>query len=197
MIDMESAPPNDPTEEIATVEMMIISNFTRYFNDTAAAKVTAQTIVSYFAQRLAEKDREIQELRKEKTLAERLHERYALEVMVENVIDEALEKHELDSPRLLDYHTGSDWYDNSIEIYFENVIPYPWEPSPATRKAIYDLGFSIVYWNFVDNKGQCTEEIRGWEPRRFKNADHHLVKWGYVDDRFNEEEYIKNYRTDK
>lgn len=125
----------------------------------------------------------------ELSIAEQLHHAYKVIDRVESVILDAFEEHE---PEVyLDFSIGSDSYDNSIEIYIKNVLPYPYEPCKAIRKAIYDLGFSIVYWNFIDEQGNYSEEIRGSEPRRLKNAPHLYTKYGYVDARFNEELYLK------
>jgi len=172
--------------------------------------MTSTNHIAQLSQQLAEKEKQIAALKAENealmrkpTIAEQLHERHAIEAEIKDIIDLAFEKHESDTERLMDYHIGSDWYDNSIEIYFENVIPYPWEPNPATRQAIYALGFDIVYWNFVGEKGQYSEEIRGWEPRHYKNSDKwchsdgtfRLSRHGYVDERFNEQAYVNSYRT--
>lgn len=105
-----------------------------------------------------------------RTIAERLHDSYRVQMEVEELISDLFEKYEPEVYELLDFSIGSDDYDNSIEIYIKNVIPYPYEPCWEIREAIYALGFGIVYWNFSDEKGKFTEEIRGTEPRRFKDA---------------------------
>ncbi len=106
----------------------------------------------------------------EKTIAERLHDSYRVQGQVEEIIMEAFEKYEPDNYDKLDFSIGSDDYDNSIEIYIKNIMPYPYEPCWDIRDVIYALGFGTVYWNFADENGKFTEEIRGTEPRRFKDA---------------------------
>ena len=147
------------------------------------------------------------------TLAEKLHELSAVKFKIEEAIDEAFILHHNDIwEQGLKYHIDSDDYDNSLEIYIDSVIPYPWEPCLELRKIIYDMGFSCVYWNFtneyndVNLRAKFTEEIRGYEPRRLKsfktkqegnlitNAHIHYPGIGYVDDRFNLEEWSKKYK---
>lgn len=73
------------------------------------------------------------------------------------------------------------------------------------RKAIYAMGFNWVYWNFIDEKGNYTEEIRGYEPRHYQNSNEWCYQdgnwrtcpYGYVDERFNLKEYELNYRKEK
>ena len=114
----------------------------------------------------------------EKTIAERLHDSYRVQEQVEEIIMEAFEKYEPENYEKMDFAIGSDDYDNSIEIYIKNIMPYPYEPCWEIRDAIYALGFGIVYWNFADDNGKITEEIRGTEPRRFKNAPERSdAKW--------------------
>ena len=113
-----------------------------------------------------------------KTIAERLHDSYRVQMEVEEAISDAFEKYEPEIYNSLDFSIGSDDYDNSIEIYIKNVIPYPYEPSWEIRNIIYDMGFGTVYWNFADENGKFIEEIRGTEPRRFKNAPERSdAKW--------------------
>jgi hypothetical protein len=106
-----------------------------------------------------------------KNVAERLHDSYKVQTEVEDTIWEAFEKYEPEIYHKLEFSIGSDQYDNSIEIYIKNLIPYPYEPSWEIRDIILSLGFSIIYWNFADQNGKFTEEIRGEEPRRFKHAE--------------------------
>ena len=122
---------------------------------------------------------------------------------------EAFEEHEPELYDRLDFHICSDDYDNSIEIYFDISLPYPYEPCKEIRDKIYALGFSIVYWNFLKDTmdvvcdrfiGQAPElvknsadEIRGWEPRHNRHAHWIPCKYGYVDDRFKEEDWISKY----
>lgn len=138
---------------------------------------------------------------KEKTIAEKLHEAYYVTSHVEEIIYDAFGKYEPEIYENLDFSIGSDEYDNSIEIYIKNVIPYPYEPCIEIRREIYNLGFSIVYWNFYDENGKLTEEIRGTEPRRLKEAPERSdaefckniwEKWGLngIDKRFNGDEWI-------
>ena len=113
-----------------------------------------------------------------RTIAERLHDSYMVQEEVEDVICEAFEKYEPENYEKLDFSIGSDEYDNSIEIYIKNIMPYPYEPCWEIRDAIYDLGFSIVYWNFANENGTYKEEIRGTEPRRYKDASERSdAKW--------------------
>lgn len=142
--------------------------------------------------------------KEEKTIADRLHDSYICIMEVESIIEDAFEKYEPEIFEELDFTIGSDYYDNSIEIYIKNVIPYPYEPSWDVRNVIYDLGFSIVYWNFADENGDFTDEIRGDEPRRFRNAPERSDakwckefwdKWGIsgTDKRF-DGTWFKNYK---
>lgn len=144
---------------------------------------------------------------KEKTIAEKLHEGSMAHGIVENTIMEAFEKYEPDIYHLkgFDFDFFDDWYDNSLEINFNIVLPYPYEPCLEVRQAVYDLGFSIVYWNFVNENDSDyhSEEIRGTEPRRLKDFKqyedpsgiicfgHIMVPGvGYVDDRFVKENWV-------
>lgn len=142
-------------------------------------------------------------------VAEKLHAAYSVIQLVETTIEEAFEKYEPEIYDGLDFSIGSDDYDNSIEIYIKNKLPYPYEPCKEIREAIYSLGFSIVYWNFLGDTmdvicdrfiGQeptlvknSPDEIRGWEPRHNKSAHWTPTKYGYVDDRFNEQEWASKY----
>ncbi len=127
---------------------------------------------------------------------------------------EAFEEYEPEIYDKLDFHIGSDDYDNSIEIYFDISLPYPYEPCKEVRQAIYDLGFSMVYWNFLkdvmdvpcnrvtpappDNiMKNSPDEIRGWEPRHNRYAHWASCRPGYVDDRFNDMEWSLNYNYTK
>lgn len=142
----------------------------------------------------------------DRTIAERLHDSYRVQYEVEEIITEAFEKYEPEIYKKLEFHIGADDYDNSIEIYFDISLPYPYEPCKEIRQIIYDLGFSIVYWNFLKDtmdvvcdrligqepeliKNSC-DEIRGWEPRHNKYAHWIPTKYGYVDERFNEKNII-------
>ena len=147
-------------------------------------------------------------MEKIKTLAEKLHDLHFIKMEIEQVISDSFEKYEPLIYETLDFSIGSDYYDNSIEIYIENVIPYPYEPCWEIRNAIYGLGFGRVYWNFVDEKGKFTEEIRGTEPRRFKDAPERsdakwckdfFDKWGIsgTDNRFDGTWFDKYQRKTK
>lgn len=145
------------------------------------------------------------------TWAQRLHESYYTQSYIENFIEELFEEYEPNIYEILDFHISSDYYDNSIEIYFNVSLPYPYEPCKEIRQAIYDLGFSIVYWNF--NKDvmdvpcdrifpappdgiykNSYDEIRGWEPRHSKYAIWQHTEYGYVDNRFNKKEWEQSYK---
>lgn len=104
------------------------------------------------------------------TFAEQLHQAQTITLQITEIISTTFEKFEPETYDTLDFHISSDYYDNSIEIYVENVMAYPYEPCWQIRDVIYALGFSIVYWNFADSDGKYTEEIRGSEPRRYKSA---------------------------
>lgn len=130
-------------------------------------------------------------------IAERLHDSYRVQTQVEDIICEAFEEFEpniYENPNF-DFSIGSDDYDNSIEIYFKFSLPYPYEPCKEIRKKIYDLGFSIVYWNFIEDKmGKTYDEIRGYEPRHYRDSSTwKLNKYGYVDERFDEKEWCDKY----
>lgn len=135
---------------------------------------------------------------KEKTTAEVLHDGKLAKNYIENYICELFEKyHPFYYDNDFDFDIGSDDYDNSLEVYFNISIPYPFEPCYEVRKALLDLGFNIIFWNFREDKnGDFCDEIRGFEPRRYSAPAKHIPnKYGYVDERFNEEEYLKhNYR---
>lgn len=130
-----------------------------------------------------------------RTVAERLHDSFRVQMEVDELISDMFEKHEPKIYDALDFSVGSDEYDNSIEIYVKNYLPYPYEPCYEIRKAIFDLGFGTVYWNFVNEECKAmTDEIRGYEPRHYKDSSKWKgCKYGGVDDRFNEEEWNKNY----
>jgi len=143
-----------------------------------------------------------------RTIAERLHDSYRVQMEVEELISDLFEKYEPEVYELLDFSIGSDDYDNSIEIYIKNVIPYPYEPCWEIRDAIHSLGFSNLFWNFADEKGKFTEEIRGAEPRRFKDAPERsdaqwckefYAKWGIsgTDKRFDGTWFDKYKRKTK
>ena len=143
----------------------------------------------------------------EKTIAARLHDSYIVQREVEEIISDAFNKYEPEVYEKLDFTIGSDDYDNSIEIYISNVIPYPYEPSWEVREIIYALGFGTVFWNFADENGKFTEEIRGTEPRRYKDAPERSdAKWckefwdkwgiGGTDKRF-DGEWFKKYKRKK
>ena len=108
--------------------------------------------------------------KKERTIAQMLHESYWVNEHINDTIMEAFEKYEPEVYEKLDFNISSDEYDNSIEIYFKTVLPYPYEPCWEIRNIILAMGFGRIYWNFADEDGKFTEEIRGAEPRRFKNA---------------------------
>ncbi len=142
-----------------------------------------------------------------RTVAERLHDSFRVQNEVEELISDLFEKHEPEVYELLDFSIGSDDYDNSIEIYIKNSMPYPYEPCHEIRKAIYELGFGNVYWNFLADKRELPldktsgsglmrisyDEIRNFEPRHCRNYLWIPCKYGYVDERFNEDEWNKKY----
>jgi len=151
---------------------------------------------------------------KKPTIAERLHDSYIVQMQVEDVIMDAFEQHEPEIYDKLEFHIGSDYYDNSIEIYFDISLPYPYEPCNEVRQAVYDLGFSRVYWNFLKDvmDVQCNrvspplpdniwkgspDEIRDYEPRHNRYGIWINNKYGYVDDRFNEDEWKSKYNFQK
>jgi len=146
---------------------------------------------------------------KELTLAQKLHTYSTTQMLIEDAIESAFNTHEPEIGEMLEFGIGSDDYDNSIEIYFHISLPYPYEPCKEIRQIIYDMGFSIVFWNFLKDTqdvvcdrliGQepklmkeSPDEIRGWEPRHNKNAHWTQTKYGYVDDRFNEKDWKRKY----
>lgn len=135
------------------------------------------------------------------TYAERLHELTLLKDFIETTIEDAFEKYHPEIWEELDFDIGSDDYDNSLEIYFQNSLPYPWEPCKEVREAVYALGFTNVYWNFkkdVDKQFGMMDEIRNWEPRHTREAKYWVSnKYGYVDDRFDEKHWESTYRRQK
>jgi len=134
-----------------------------------------------------------------KTVAERLHDSYRVQMEVDELISDLFEKYEPEIYESLDFSIGSDYYDNSIEIYFKISLPYPYEPCNEIRKAIYDLGFSSVYWNFKEDKFKNTyDEIRDYEPRHYKDfSTWKACSHGFVDSRFDKEEWSKKYNFSK
>lgn len=127
-----------------------------------------------------------------KTIANRMHDAADLQGHVESLISDELQEHE--TLEDLDFTISNDYYDNSLTVRFTVHIERPWEPCLASRQAIYDLGFSIVFWEFTDGT-----EIRGTEPRRTRmnkpeklpsgiwTLGHRLVEGvGYVDDLWTE-----------
>lgn len=134
----------------------------------------------------------------DKSLSEQLHEAYRTIDKIEMFICEIFEKYEPELYKYgFDFDIASDPYDDSIEIYFKSQMPeYPWEPGIEIRREIYNLGFGIVYWNFADENEVYTEEIRGFEPRKFKvysvnnyDQEHSKFVWdkwkiSFVDKRF-------------
>jgi len=123
-----------------------------------------------------------------KITAEEIKKADLVRTKFEDFLDELLyEYHELE----VDYYFYTDEYDNSIEICFEEDIEKPWEPHPDIRKAILNLGFYRIFWNFTDGT-----EIRGNEPRRSSSGPHkYHKKVGYVDEDFDYKEYIKACKT--
>lgn len=149
---------------------------------------------------------------KPRTIADRLCDSYSVQSQVEDLINELFEEHEPEIYEILEFHMGADWYDNSIEIYFDVSLPYPYEPCKEIREAIYKLGFSIVYWNFLKDtaKVMCDrfigkepslvetyDEVRGYEPRHYRLGQWKPTKYGYVDKRFNEKEWKLKYYYEK
>lgn len=137
----------------------------------------------------------------DENIAERLHDSYIIQNLVEEKILDLFEEFEPDvyeNPEF-DFSISSDYYDNSIEIYFNFSLPYPYEPSKEIREKIYEMGFSMVYWNFKEDKTENTyDEIRGYEPRHYRDSSKWIsCKYGYVDDRFDEKEWLSNYNFKK
>lgn len=147
----------------------------------------------------------------EKTVAQIMHEGQMARLKIEDKIYELIATYEKEINLYdlnIDIDIDSDYYDNSLEVYLIGFPSYPWEPSLETRKGLYDFGFSIVYWNFSDDSIEhpimhtedYIEEIRGYEPRRFKvkafsNNEYTYIEYGYVDYRFEsiKEEWLKKY----
>lgn len=126
------------------------------------------------------------------TIAEQLHQAYHTITIIESKIEDVFEKHEPEIYEDLAFNIGADSYDNSIEIYFTTKLPYPYEPSQAVRKEVYDLGFSNVYWNFMEEEHH--EEVRNYEPRHYRDSKKWIPSnYGYVDERFNESEWLEKY----
>lgn len=141
------------------------------------------------------------------TLADKLIQAELTIDRTKDYIEELFLKYEPELYNSLDIEIGTDYYDTSIEIYFNMSLPYPYEPCKEIKQAIYDLGFKMVFWNFRHDgiKGSSDkpitltsekDEIRGWEPRHSKNNKEWMCsKYGFVDWRFNEKEYkSSNYR---
>jgi hypothetical protein len=161
-------------------------------------------------------EEKIQENKQDKmqvrTIADRLHDSYRVQEEVEEIIMDLFEKHEPEVYQVLDFSVCSDPYDNSIEIYIKNVMPYPYEPCWEIRDAIYAMGFGTVYWNFADETARYMEEIRGAEPRRYKPSEEVTPelydkkycqelwdKWKIngVDRRFNYDDWFPKYARKK
>ena len=147
--------------------------------------------------------------------AKKLQEAYNIIEYVDDFIYELFEQYEeeMTHDTKFDTNISCDYYDNSISITFKTKIPYPYEPCDEIRKAIYNLGFDNVYWIFgkdtkdvicnrvlgVDKKlmKDSPDEIRNNEPRHNKYDEWVLTKYGYVDKRFDEKEWIKKYNFKK
>jgi len=147
------------------------------------------------------------ENKKEKTDAEKLHEGNEVHKKIDSCIDGLFEKHEPEIYDHLEFSTASDYYDNSLEVYFKSSLPYPYEPCHKIRDEIMKFGFSIIYWNFIKDetaieiggvKDITYDEVRGREPRHYKNSlTWKKNQYGYVDDRFNETDWVEKYKMKK
>lgn len=144
------------------------------------------------------------------TVAQKLHIGQSAKYRIEDELLEAFEEFEPEIYNLPDFgfEIGSDDYDNSLEIYFDISIPYPYEPCKEIRELAFSYGFSQVYWNFKHDTEmvetdrvfpkpnglvESYDEIRGWEPRHGRSHHWESTKYGYVDYRFNEEEWKSKY----
>lgn len=143
------------------------------------------------------------------TLAEKVHEGNSALTQIDDLIADAFQEYEPKVFESLEYTLSSDWYDNSLEIHITSSHPYPYEPCKEVREVVYNLGFDRVYWNFesdfilttcsrvypkTDREYKSCDEIRDWEPRHGKYHEWLPTKYGYVDNRFVEEEWVKIYK---
>jgi hypothetical protein len=146
----------------------------------------------------------------QKTLADRLIEGELAKGKIIDELFDAFEKYEPEIYKKLDdIEIGCDYYDWSVEIYFKDSLPYPYEPCKEIRDMVYNMGFDKVYWNFTKDTrdvicdryiGEASQvvknsmdEIRDWEPRHSKHNKWIETKYGYIDERFNEEEWKSKY----
>lgn len=128
------------------------------------------------------------------SMSSKLHESQRIIYEIEDTILNAFEKYEPKTYDDIDFSISSDYYDNSLEILIKSSHPYPYEPKMEIREEIFKLGFDNVYWNFVGDSSH--DEIRNYEPRHYRDSDKWLRKpneYGYVDDRFNLDEWVEQY----
>jgi hypothetical protein len=143
------------------------------------------------------------------TLAMKMHEATHVIYEITDIIEEAFNEYESDVYENLDIKIYSDDHDNSIEIHFQNSMPYPYEPCHEIRKIIFDMGFKNVSWTFSKDtmdvicdriiRGpklmeNSVDEVRNYEPRHNRYAPWTKTIYGYVDDRFNEVEWVSKYK---
>jgi len=129
--------------------------------------------------------------------SEQIHEAYRNIARLEEYIGDLFERLEPDvyaTPEF-DYEISADDYDNSLTVRFKTFeLCYPYEPCLEIRDELLKLGFSIIYWTFPDG-----DEVRGFEPRHYQHGRFEvIIKWkptvyGYVDGRFNEQEWKSKY----
>lgn len=89
------------------------------------------------------------------TLADRIHDGKSAESDIED---------ELDTWWGGVDHIGTDYYDNSLEVYFEDHM-VDLEATPEQQQAIYDMGFSRFWLNFKGGQHKGGTERHYVDPK--------------------------------
>jgi hypothetical protein len=84
---------------------------------------------------------------KEKSLADRLHDGNMAHAVIEDRVDEIF-------PDLV-CKIGSDYYDNSLEVYFSPETPADFVATQEQSDKIFEMGFSRFWLNFTDSTEQA------------------------------------------
>jgi hypothetical protein len=97
----------------------------------------------------------------EKSLAERMHDGARAEAIIEDRIDDLF-------PELV-CKIGSDYYDNSLEVYMSPETPKDFSVTQEQADEIFKMGFSRFWFNFTDGSEQTAiakGEFAGVKERR-------------------------------
>ena len=127
--------------------------------------------------------------------SDKVHESFNVISELSGYVLDLFEKYENFSDDFeLDFYIFTDQDSNTLEIFINSDLPYPYEPSIKMRMELFKLGFSNLSFIFENAEIGQREIVQNYKPRRWENLEAPIeTKYGSVDDRFNEKAWLKKY----